>query len=503
MGPAALVSAPGPKYPSSLSGTSVKFAPAAGGAPISVGIIYTLAAQVGGFLPSSVAPGSYNVTVTYGGQPSAAQSVTVVARSFGIATSNSAGTGAAQATIGNVNNDISLVRMTAGVVNFGGYAWTLSPAHPGDQLVLWGTGGGADPANDTGGTSGDQTAAGNFTVTVDGTPIVPIYSGASFGYPGLWQINFLLPSSVSADCFASVQVTAGGQLSNAVTIAIAAPGQTSCSTVIPQTTLSKLDSGTGTVTMAGLNVGQLISGSGPQGSVGGVINQYTVAEFLLPFIGPKVGECRVLQETYAAGAKEPSAADSQLDAGALTIGGTGLPVQTVGKIAGAAGPIYNSSLAITDGNPYTLTGAGGSQVGPFTISTTFPASFSVTNLSALSTINRTQPVVVNWTGSGFNQVLIDITTAILTSETTQSVTVTCPVPAGPGTFTVPTAALAYLLPSATTSGLQVTADNSMGGLTSAESTTDPNTVIPVVAGGLVDFGGFGPYVDYLVNPTVK
>jgi uncharacterized protein (TIGR03437 family) len=96
------------------------FAPAAGGAPISVGIIYTVASQVGGFLPSSVTPGSYNVTVTYNGQNSGAQSVTVVARSFGIATSNSAGTGAAQATIGNVNNDISLVRMTAGTVNFGG-----------------------------------------------------------------------------------------------------------------------------------------------------------------------------------------------------------------------------------------------------------------------------------------------------------------------------------------------------------------------------------------------
>ena len=27
---------------------------------------------------------------------------------------------------------------------FGGHDWTLTPAHPGDTLVLWGTGGGAD-----------------------------------------------------------------------------------------------------------------------------------------------------------------------------------------------------------------------------------------------------------------------------------------------------------------------------------------------------------------------
>ncbi len=68
---------------------------------------------------------------------------------------------------------------------------------------------GADPKIDTGGSSGDQTAAGNFTVNVDGTIIVPLYSGTSAGYPGLWQVNFVLPSNIAADCFASVTVQGG------------------------------------------------------------------------------------------------------------------------------------------------------------------------------------------------------------------------------------------------------------------------------------------------------
>ena len=159
---------------------------------------YSLAAQVAGLLPSSIAPGTYAVQVTYNTKTSASQTVTVAARSFGIATSNSQGTGAAQATISNVNSGISLVRLTSGSLAFEGYSWTLTPAHPGDTLVLWGTGGGADAANDTGGTSGDQTAAGNFVVNVDGTPITPLYAGASSGYPGLWQINFTLPASIAA-----------------------------------------------------------------------------------------------------------------------------------------------------------------------------------------------------------------------------------------------------------------------------------------------------------------
>lgn len=255
--------------------------------------------------------------------------------------------------------------------------------------------------------------------------------------------------------------------------------------------------------MAGLNIGQLEPGAGSQATAGGVINQYTVAEFLLPFIGPKFGACNVLQESYAAGAKEPSAADAQLDAGVLTISGTGLPAEALGVIHAPAGPTYNSSVSVAPGGTYTLTGAGGTQVGPFAISATFPTSFTVTNLSSLSSINRAQPLTVSWTGSGFNQVVIDITTQNQSSTVTNSVTVTCPVPASLGTYTIPAAALADLIASPSVAELQVIADISMGGITSAESTTDPNTVIPLVAGGLVNFGGFVPYIDYFVSPTVK
>src|SRR5579862_874544 len=222
LGPAAIASASAPNYPTSVGGTSVTFTPAAGGTGIPAKMIYSIAGQIAGLLPSSIAPGTYAVTVTYNSQTSQPQNVMVVARSFGIATVNSAGTGPAQATIGNVNAGVSLARLTSGMLNYQGLTWTLQPAQPGDTLVLWGTGGGSDPLNDTGGTSGDQTAAGNFMVNVDGRPITPLYAGASSGYPGLWQINFTLPPDITLDCFASVQVSAGGELSNSVIIPIAA-----------------------------------------------------------------------------------------------------------------------------------------------------------------------------------------------------------------------------------------------------------------------------------------
>src|ERR1700735_808258 len=147
-------------YPPNLSGTSISFTPAAGGAPIPAKLVFTSASVVAGFLPSSALPGTYSVTVTYNSQTSSPQNITVAQRSFGIATANSGGTEEAQATLANVDGGLSLVRFTSGSTSSGGFTFALTPAHPGDTVVLWGTGGGAGAGKDTRGTSGDQTRGG-------------------------------------------------------------------------------------------------------------------------------------------------------------------------------------------------------------------------------------------------------------------------------------------------------------------------------------------------------
>ena len=228
LGPNDIVVASSTNYPSALAGTSATFTPVGGGAAITARIYYSLNIQVAGLLPSTIPLGTYEVRVTYNGVTSPPANVTVVARSFGIATADSSGSGPAQATNGAVNGGISLVRYTSGSVSFGGFTWVLGPAHGGDILVLWGTGGGADLANDSGGSSGDQRAAGNFFVMVGGQQVTPEYAGTSFGYPGLWQVNFRLPLNITPNCSTAVQVSAGGELSNQATVAIAAAGQNVC-----------------------------------------------------------------------------------------------------------------------------------------------------------------------------------------------------------------------------------------------------------------------------------
>jgi hypothetical protein len=153
-------------------------------------------------------------------------------------------------------------------------------------------------------------------------------------------------------------------------------------------------------------------------------NRYTAAEWLLPYSGPKFGLCAVIDETYPAGGKEPAAADAQLDAGTLTISGPGLSSRAVGVNQTPTGPAYSSTLTegtLMNRGTYTLTASGGTQVGPFTVTGTMPSSFTVTNLSSLKAINRAQPLTVNWTGVGIDQVYIGVQGCTLTTTTTHSV----------------------------------------------------------------------------------
>jgi uncharacterized protein (TIGR03437 family) len=500
IGPATIVTATAPDYPTSLGGTSITFTPAAGGAAVSAKMIYSLSGQVAGLLPSSIVPGTYAVRVTYNNQTSAPINVTVAARSFGIVSANSAGTGTAQATVGNVNGGISLTRFNGGSVNFNGLNWTLTPAHPNDTLVLWGTGGGADAANDTGGSSGDQTAAGNFIVNLSGRKITPLYAGTSSGYPGLWQINFTVPSDIDLDCFATVQVSAGGQTGNSVTIPIAAAGQTSCSdSSMPTSIFSKLDSG-GTITVGAFALGKIDTGTGtPQETASGSVLQYSSSEWITLESGPKFGLCRVYDRSYAPTSKDPGSPDAFLNAGSqLPLTGPNLPAGFgLGTVSTAMGPAYSNSpsAGTLASGTYTLTGPGGSQVGPFNVSTSFPASFTVTNWNSITTIDRTTPLVLNWTGSGFDQVLVVLGTTVAAPGLRHLVTINCTLPGSPGTYTIDNQALAYL-PLAPAGG---TAINTIA----VEGVKQGTFTANLTAGGQLDLGIFsanlGPSKNVLVQ----
>ena len=497
LGPAALVLAASTNYETSLGGTSITFTPDAGGAPINARIVYTVASQVAGLLPSTMAPGVYSVRAVYSGRTSAPRKVSVVARRFGIATQNSSGNGTAQATIGNVNNGLSLTRFTPGSIAFGGYNWTQGPAHAGDTLVLWGTGGGADPANDTGGSSGDQTSAGNFLVLVDGRTIKPAYAGASDGYPGLWQVNFTIPADFTPDCFASVVVSTGAGLSNTVVIPVAAAGQTACTDRdLTGATLAKLDSG-GNVTAGDFTAGIVVPAQSPvqTEAVSGSFSRWTVAQWAARnLLRPAAGQCSVVDRPYFPNDPAEDSAGS-LDAGArLTFSGPGIAAGT--SLASSIAPngptySYNPATGSLTAGTYTLTGAGGSQVGPFTASVRMPGSFQVTNLGSLTAIDRTQALALNWTGSGLDSVIIRIT-SLGTGAPGRLVVASCSAAASAGTFSIPASVLGQLPVSPASVTVTVM------GLAS------PGTFrANLVEGGQIDAGSFAGSISLVKTVTIR
>ena len=518
MGPASLVAGTGPDYSTSLGGTSITFTPSGGGTAINAKMVYSSAGQIAGLLPSSIAPGAYAVSVSYGGIPSAPQNVTVVARSFGIATANSAGTGTAQATIGNVNGGISLTRFTRGSVTFNGLNWTLSPAHPGDTLVLWGTGGGADAANDTGGTSGDQTQAGNFRVNVSGRQITPLYAGASSGYPGLWQVNFVLPADINPDCFASVQVTAGGESSNAVSIPIAASGQDVCyDPQLNKDALTLLDSG-GSIAVGGFGVSKgtsttTVGGStntASQENAGGGIGLYTAAEYAAIYGGIKIGPCSISDRTASSTAKNPASPERYLDAGApLPFSGPGIAAGAgLTVVSSNPGPVYDLAFAagtLVGGGKYTIKGNGGRDIGAFTASVDFPASFTIANWDSLNSIDRSKPLILNWTATGTDQVdIIGSTYSVIGKDASNAnilhtVSFTCQVPAAPGTYTIPQAVLSYLLPE----GLDAASLAKGSGILSVEAVNGQTFSAPLPSGVVVGYTGISGVLSFSRNLAVQ
>ena len=510
LGAATLQEASAP-FQTTLSNISVTFTPAAGGAPIQALMVYNASGtQLAALLPSSTAPGDYNVTVTYNGAISAPQPATVVARNFGFVTQAESGSGPAQATYGGYN----LNRFTTSSLAFEGHTWSLYPAVVGSKMILWGTGAGADPKSDiTGGSSGDQTAAGGFIVNIGGVDVTPAYVGRSSGSPGLDQLNFTVPAGVTPGCFVNVQVRGNGFTGNLGTIAVTTAGQKACSSpTLSESQLAKLDLG-GTLTIGYLNLlktsseltlsGQSFSSDTEEAS--GSFAKYTVGTIgTAGFTTTEIGACYVYNLSGTAQQIASGVSATPLNAGAqLTLNGPGASNVAMPSAASSAdfylATLYSSGLngLGASGKPtlaqgtYTITGTGGSDIGAFTASAEFPGALTWTNEDTLpNPIPRSSPLTVTWTGLTSGVVVItgisfaSSGAATLTATYNASVFV-CNAPATAGTFTVPVNVLGTLS--------QVSGDlssGSFGSLSVSAGVQPAQFTAPLTAGGKIDQGYF-------------
>ena len=240
--------------------------------------------------------------------------------------------------------------------------------------------------------------------------------------------------------------------------------------------------------------------------ISGQIGSFSPAEWSVDTTAPTFDSCTVLSVSYPTVGKDPSTPDSLLDAGAsLPVSGPGLPQgAALARVAIAKGPVYvlsSASGTLALGGTYTLTGNGGTQVASFNTSATLPSAFTVTNWASLTAINRASPLTINWTGTGFDLVVITASASTTANSTNNNVSVTCPVAGNLGTYTIPQAALA-LLPATANGTLSVAAGKNPGGTVLALASTSQSFTPGLVGGGSVNYGFFEGFLSTVRNPLV-
>jgi len=465
-----------------LDGVSVQFN--VQGATTQALLYYVMPNQIAGILPSATPIGTGTVIVTSGGQNSAPAPITVVQSAIGIAASQPNFAGRAMAF------DVNWKPLSQ-----------FNAANPGDIIALFGSGAGP--------VTGDESVSqipqnlSNIPIEVDigGAPATVNYHGRSV-YPGVDQFNVVIPAG-AVGCNVSVVARSGDIVSNFAFIPIAANSR-NCSDQVPGVTLPAALVVTG---KSSYNVANLILAnsvvSNPAITVSGHMFPATVLQhatgggqfqnFTLPGTGtlesggasttPSIGECMLITLVIpppipgAAQAATVPMQPTQLNAGPA-INFTGPNGKASAPLQGSLGGTYSGNLGPSgstalpfipsSGGLFTIdNGSGGTDVGPFTTQINVPPPLVWTNMNSITSIDRSQPLTITWTGGDPNGIVSIIGNAH-TGTPAQGGAIAqfnCTAPVAAQQFTIPASVLLALppLPIPTNGGfapsLQVSGQN--------------------------------------------
>jgi uncharacterized protein (TIGR03437 family) len=443
LGPSTIAIATTFPLQTTIGGTSVTVT--VGGTTVNAIMFYSLASQVAAILPSKTPTGTGTVKVTYNGQ-SVSAPIRVVPSNFGMYTLDSSGTGDAVAYL---NANSSLITPT-------------NAANPGDVVIFWGTGLGPVTSDETQPAVQADMANVPLQVFVGGQPAKVLFHGRNACCSSADTIYITIPSGVSG-CAVSVIMQLGDVISNTTSIPIATSGRT-CTPV--NSTNPATNTGTGAHSYGGFALERLVTIS-PNSTnktdlVGGVFQKVTPPSSNPPQ-GSQIdinsyGSCTV--STAISGQTAPGSVGTiqYLDAGTITLTGPGITVSKTLTKSSAGGTITylasldNTATTFAPGT-YTLTGAGGPDVGSFTATYNMSTPFVWTNQSGFSTVDRSSGAFITWSGGDPNG-YVAISGSSTAYGTSQTVTAsfTCTARVSDGNFNVPPMVLLSLPASAAAPG---------------------------------------------------
>lgn len=419
-----LQSSAAPGLQLTLNGASISATVA--GVTVQPAIYYTSPTQIAAVLPASTPVGIGTLTVTYEGVASNAEPLVVVAAALGINTFYT-------------NSAVATDAITGALLTY------TASGTPGETIVLWTTGLGADPADsDTTYTTTPHAVATSLQIYIDGTPATILYQGSA-GYPGVNQINLTIPASTPNGCWIAIVAVSNGVTSNIATLPVNSGGG-AC--VDPVNGLSGAQVAPGSQTLRTGFVGLIQTA---RTAANGTVTDSTSATgafekyqgIYSPSNPVSPGGCLLSNLTPVS-----VGTFTGLDPGQIGLAGpSGLSVALANQlgIKGAFSATLTAGAIQQSGGAYTFQGSGGADVGSFTATLNFSNPLlSWTNQNAAATIDRSAGFTATWTGGNAGSyVFVTGTSTSAATANTPSVAggFTCLANAGDGQLTVP----AYIL----------------------------------------------------------
>jgi uncharacterized protein (TIGR03437 family) len=204
------LAATGFPLPNSLSGVSVTIADSTGVVQ-AMQLYFVSPTQINVLIPTNVATGLATITITNASGGTASGIAVISPTAPGIFTADQNGQGVVQGQFEDVTPANAQTVSATAQYNPTTQLWTASglTMNTTDSyyLLLYGTG-------------IRNAAAGSVTATINGVKVTVSYAGAQPQYPGLDQVNLIIPNSLKGSGSVPVVVSVAGQATNTVTITL-------------------------------------------------------------------------------------------------------------------------------------------------------------------------------------------------------------------------------------------------------------------------------------------
>jgi len=398
--------------------STVSFLPAGSATPIAAEIVYVSQFTIAFVVPANVPAGDAQLIYKPVDQATQWTRVTIVPSNLALFRSGPTGPLLAQ----NINPDGTAV--SNGLV---------TPAQPGQPVVLWGTGLGATP----------QSAV---QVTLGGVAQTVLYAGAAPGQPGLNQINFRVAGGTPDGCYVPLTVTYG-TLSVTSFLSKTSDGLPCHHPFqLSVAAMKLLDSGTS------IQTGEIAVTTGIQAPstdrasrlesaqvLGLYWNASQIANYFIAAPSAPAQPCTIGLSYGVVGAFLAGGFDSTA-LGAMTIqSATSTLTLPWTPPQPTDSPLNALPPPLISGGNWTFTTSGGANLAASSFAFVLPPPVQIAGGSPV-TLNRTQSQTIAWNGSGFDSsATLQLS---LTAQYPGSPVLTCRVPAQTGTLTLPSNLLA-------------------------------------------------------------